>query len=232
MTLPVKRAAIARLGAIAETVRRRKDGDPPLAVRATVACADVAAICLAWGAALGTAEVAAAAAAGCLVALAVQGRARHRAGVVQAARVVRAVLLGGALAVAAAQVTGARLPLASVASGSLTAFALLIAVRAAYKRWLLRERTAGRYLQPVVVVAEGTVAPELLRVTAEHPEAGLRIAGVVEPSPQAPAAIAQSDASGAIVVVSDIPADHLDPLLHDLLGAGLDVYVASGLDLR
>lgn len=221
---------LPRLGTVAETVRRRRDGDPAPWLGVLAALTDLAVNVVTWGIALGSARGALVPAAGCVLALGAQGRYRTAHTAIDVGRICRAVVAGGALVVVGALAGGMPVHLPSLVVGVLASLAMLAAIRTRYGRWLLRERAAGRYLRPVVVVTAGTVAPALLRMTAEHPEAGLRIAGVVDPSLATASAIASADASGAIVIVDDVPAERLDGLLEELLDAELDVYVASGLD--
>lgn len=126
---------------------------------------------------------------------------------------------------------------------SFIAFTAVAANRSAFRSQLRSARRVGRHVRNAVLIGSNDEAGDLLRITQEHPETGIRIVGLVANSSDErdiplpylgrPAdaldAIAHADATGAIVVASSLPAAQLNPLVRRLLEAGVHVHVASGL---
>lgn len=162
---------------------------------------------------------------------------------VEIQRLGRAAVLDGVLLLAFARLTGLALPTPQAVVGALSSFALLVVVRSWYRTWLRSRRSRGRYVQPVVLIGAGDDAAELDAIMREHPEFGFRVAGVVGPEQSAariPApwlgeladaiqAVQSSEAAGAFVVASDMPAGRLNDIVRDLLDARVHVHLSSGL---
>ena len=62
---------------------------------------------------------------------------------------------------------------------SLVSLVLDLTGRALYARWLRASRTKGRFSRAVILVGDNEEASDLLRLTREHPEDGLRVIGLV-----------------------------------------------------
>jgi len=242
-----------------ETVRRRRDRGPVLGLTARLVLSDVAALGVGWGAALvgpvlggGSAMVADRARLAVLavvVGVALLALSRlYRAWVgtvrtMEITRLGRAAVLTGLLLVAVGQAAAAPLPLGEVLAGALAALTLTVCSRSAFRTWLRRRRVEGRHTRPVILVGTGDDAAELDAIIADHPEFGFRVAGTVGAWPASDAidapwlgdldaavsAIRGSEASGAIVVASELPAGRLTRMVRELLDADVHVHLSSGL---
>jgi len=242
-----------------DTVRRRRDRGPVLGLTARLLLSDVAALAVAWGAALvgpvlgrggdAVADRVRLAVLAVVVGVGLLALSRlYRAWVgtvrtMEITRLGRAAVVTGLLLVALGQAADAPLPLPAVLAGALAASALTIAERSAFRTWLRRRRSQGRHTRPVILVGTGDDAAELDAIIADHPEFGFRVAGTVGDWPTsgtidapwlgdlnaAVAAIRSSEASGAIVVASELPAGRLTRLVRELLDADVHVHLSSGL---
>lgn len=252
---PVTPPASSEMG----TVRRRRDRGPRLGLEAMLALADAAALAVGWGVALlgpltvpGGARITerggwllAALAVGLLANLS-QHLYRPWVRTVRAVeiqRLGRASTITALVLLAVARLGGSALPMSQVTAGALAAFALLVVTRTWHRTWLRGRRSRGRHVKPVVLIGAGEEAVELDAIMRDHPEFGLRVAGIVGPRQRAAAvaapwlgdfghavgAVQASEASGALVVVSDMPAGRLNDLVRKLLDARIDVHLSSGL---
>lgn len=257
--LPVLASAVAFPPAEHGIVRRRRDRGPRLGLEAMLALADAAALTVGWGLALlgpltipGGARIAERGA-WTLAALAVGMLANvsqrlYRPWVctvraIEIQRLGRATVITALVLLAAARLGDLALPLPQTTAGALTALGLLVVARSWYRSWLRGRRTRGRHVKPVVLIGAGEDAAELYSIMRDHPEFGFRVAGVVGPrvpavAVQAPwlgdygdaiAAVQASEASGALLVASDMPASRLNDLVRKLLDARIDVHLSSGL---
>lgn len=242
-----------------DTVRRRRDRGPVLGLTARLLLSDVAALGVGWGAALvgpvlgsgGTAiadrvRLTLLAVAVGVGLLALSRLYRAWVGTVRTmeiTRLGRAAVLSGLLLVALGQAVDTPLPLGEVLAGGLAALVLTVCSRSAFRTWLRRRRVEGRHTRPVILVGTGDDAAELDAIIADHPEFGFRVAGTVGAWPAsdaiaapwlgdldaAVAAIRGSEASGAIVVASELPAGRLTRVVRELLDADVHVHLSSGL---
>lgn len=98
---------------------------------------------------------------------------------IEIARVARASLIVGALALIGTKLTGevhiTRIPV-------LTAIGVFLFVniwRMTFAAWLKNARKSGRYFRPVLLVGADDDAHNIYRLLAAHPELGYRVAGIV-----------------------------------------------------
>ncbi len=164
---------------------------------------------------------------------------------VETARLARASVLSGVIAVVVAGQLATELSIARAALGALLTFLLLTLARGVYGSWLRRGRTNGRFCRPVVLVGAGPEAAELYRLIEQHPELGYRVTGVVGPSRELRdwssrvalggdfddvlPVLAQARANGVIVATSDVPTDELNRMTRVLLRHDVHVHLSSGL---
>jgi exopolysaccharide biosynthesis polyprenyl glycosylphosphotransferase len=183
-----------------------------------------------------------------LLGIASQGLYRSRTCGVRAVETVRLGRASAVAAVAALVVANLLdLPLglgAVIAAGAVTWF-LLTAARGLYAAWLRRCRMHGRFCRQVVVVGTGDEGYDLFKLIEQHPEIGLRVAGVVGPRValaqwdgevewlgeigDAGVAVVTSGANGVIIAASDISGEELNRLIRGLLRDGIHVQLSSGL---
>ena len=111
-----------------------------------------------------------------------QGLYRARACAIrslEATRIVKATLMTGLATLLVPRLFGAELPLRRVVLGVVVSLVLDLTGRALYARWLRASRTKGRFSRAVILVGDNEEASDLLRLTREHPEDGLRVIGLV-----------------------------------------------------
>ena len=134
-------------------------------------------------------------------------------------------------------------PLLVCALGATAAFIAASFGRLCFNAWLDRCRVAGRYLRPVVVVGRGPDVRELFALLDRAPGLGVQVCGVVGDDPEAggghapwlglaadvSAAVAETGATGAIVMVNGLASDDLRSLLADLERSKVHVLLSHGL---
>jgi exopolysaccharide biosynthesis polyprenyl glycosylphosphotransferase len=142
--------------------------------------------------------------------------------------------------------------LSRAAAFGVVTFVTLLVGRDLFQRWVDRQRTAGRYTTPVLVVGPASERSMLVDLLRFHPETGFRVVGLVgdppakasldrespEDRPEPPwlgptvdtlEAARSVGAAGAIVVANALPANELNALLRQWVDAGLHVHLSSGL---
>lgn len=164
---------------------------------------------------------------------------------VETSLICRVGILTAVIAVAGADVLDLTiLPSEVVAGAALSVSALLVA-RTGYRAWLSAQRRQGRYLRSVVLVGANDEALEIFRIIESHPEHGYEIAGVLGPRADvwglgmghkwlgpidvASVAIELVGASGAVLAISAITPNELQPMVRQLERAGVHVHVSIGL---
>ena len=158
-------------------------------------------------------------------------------------RLMRASALGGLGVFFLAQSLDQNVSFERMIIASTIAFSALVANRSVYRSRLRAARRVGRHVRPMIMIGDNEEAAELVQVTREHPETGVRVVGVLSssggsgetdvPYLGSPAdafeALRRTHASGAIVVASALPAAQLNPLTRRLVDAGIHVHISSGL---
>ena len=133
----------------------------------------------------------------------------------------------------------------SLAVAVVLTWLFLLAWRSFYRAWLSSSRRRGRYTQRLVIVGTDRRAVELTKLFSIHPEAGMRVRGVIGSRGEATAAgladlwlgdyrdaddvLAATPADVVIICSSDISPLLLNSLLRDPAGSGPQLYFHPGL---
>ncbi len=140
---------------------------------------------------------------------------------------------------------GPALRLRWIAAAAVLAFAFLVIWRSLYRSWLAVSRRQGRLVRTTLIVGTDQRALELVRTAEIHPEAGMRVVGIVGDRAEAVAAdrgglwtgeladltAAVADAAPQRIVVSsnEIDAGVLAGLIRAEHAGGAEVIVHAGL---
>ena len=167
----------------------------------------------------------------------------------EAARVVRVALMTGLAALAIPRLVGLDLGLRPVGFGVAVMILADTTGRGIYARWLRSSRMKGRFARSVILVGDNEEARDLLRLTREHPENGLRMVGVVgRPGTTGSSEIdlpwlgtiddlpgSAHAAGGAIIAASALAPADLNRVVRCLLHADVHVHMSSvlaGMSIR
>ncbi len=161
---------------------------------------------------------------------------------VEIARCLRVSLIVGVAAMPVSAIAGVRLPIRWIVAGTAVMMILTVAGRGLYGGWLRNRRSRGHLGRPVVLIGDNDEGRNLVKLTEEHPEYGLRVVGVIRrPGDEAPELglpmIGTTDdlpssisaAAGAIVVSSAFTAAELNRVVRQLVAAGVHVHLSTGL---
>jgi exopolysaccharide biosynthesis polyprenyl glycosylphosphotransferase len=99
----------------------------------------------------------------------------------QAARIIAATAVGGAVLAASGWLAGSlvALPAAPAVEGAAGAAALMIVLRWRFRRWLMSKRAEGHFQQTVVLVGTNEDAAATWQMFSDEPELGYRVGGVL-----------------------------------------------------
>ena len=99
----------------------------------------------------------------------------------QAARILVAIVVGGAVLVATGWLGGdiEATPFAPAIEGAAGAAVLMIVLRWRFRRWLKSKRAEGDFLQTVVLVGTNEDTAAMWQMLCDEPELGYRVGGVV-----------------------------------------------------
>jgi exopolysaccharide biosynthesis polyprenyl glycosylphosphotransferase len=164
----------------------------------------------------------------------------------QAARIIAATAVGGAVLIASGWLAGSlvALPAAPAVEGAIGAAVLMIVLRWRFRRWLKNQRAEGHFLQTVILVGTNEDATAMWQMFYDEPELGYRVGGVVgkqadeAPWRDLPHRSALSDlpqlssevgAEGVILVGSAVTSAESASAVHASLGCGLHVQFWPGL---
>ncbi|MGH3264601.1 MAG: exopolysaccharide biosynthesis polyprenyl glycosylphosphotransferase, partial [Trebonia sp.] len=163
----------------------------------------------------------------------------------QAARIIAASAVGGAVLMASGWLAGSliALPAAPAVEGAAIAAALMIVLRWRFRRWLKNRRAEGHFLQTVVLVGTNEDTAAMWQMFCDEPELGYRIGGVVGRQAQAapwrdiphrslgelPQLAAEVGAEAVILVGSAVNAGESAAAVRASLGCGLQVQFWPGL---
>ncbi len=131
----------------------------------------------------------------------------------------------------------------------LVTWVLLLGWRSFFRAWLAHNRRKGRFTRSLVVIGTDRRAVEMAKVLAIHPEAGMRLCGVIGSQVEAQAAglgdhwlggygdaddvLAATHADVVVVCSGDVSPLVLNSLLHEQHGHQLYVHPGlSGIDAR
>jgi exopolysaccharide biosynthesis polyprenyl glycosylphosphotransferase len=164
----------------------------------------------------------------------------------QAARIIMAIAVGGAVLVATGWLSGdiAATPAAPAFEGALVAAVLVVVLRWRFRRWLKSKRAEGYFLQTVVLVGTNEDTAAMWQMLSDEPELGYRVGGVVGkhvdegPWRDMPHRSALADlpefceevgAEGVILVGSAVTAAESATAVQVSLASGLNVQFWPGL---
>lgn len=98
---------------------------------------------------------------------------------VEIARLARASLMIGAIALIAGRVLGEDKPIRFPISVALFSFFFFNVWRMTFNAWLRKARRGGRFTRPIVLIGANDDALSLNRLIRSHPELGYRVVGIV-----------------------------------------------------
>jgi exopolysaccharide biosynthesis polyprenyl glycosylphosphotransferase len=164
----------------------------------------------------------------------------------QAARILVAIVVGGAVLIATGWLGGdiEATPFAPAIEGAAGAAVLMIVLRWRFRRWLKIKRAAGDFLQTVVLVGTNEDTAAMWQMLCDEPELGYRVGGVVGkradegPWRDMPHRLALADlpelcdevaAEGVILVGSAVTAADSATAVQVSLACGLHVQFWPGL---
>jgi exopolysaccharide biosynthesis polyprenyl glycosylphosphotransferase len=164
----------------------------------------------------------------------------------QAARIIGATVVGGAVLAAAGWLAGSvsGVPAASAVEGAVGAAFLIIVLRWRFGRWLKSKRADGDFLQTVVLVGTNEDAAAIWQMLSDEPELGYRVGGVVGKHAQAapwqaiphrttladlPQLAEEAGAGGVILVGSAVTSVETATAVQVSLACGLHVQLWPGL---
>lgn len=131
----------------------------------------------------------------------------------------------------------------SIGLTAIASLALLSLGRSVFRSWLSSQRSKDRYVRRVVLIGSNDDAQSLAEIVTDHPELGLRVVGYTGGEARADAvgapwlgahgralsAVRRAQATGAILIASDIDTEGLNDVTRELLSAGVHVQLANGL---
>ena len=164
----------------------------------------------------------------------------------QAARIIAATAVGGAVLLAAGWLAGSRfvMPVAPAIEGAVGAATLVIVLRWRFRRWLKSQRAEGYFLQTVLLVGTNEDSAAMWQMFCDEPELGYRVGGVVgrmaDAAPwrdiphrlaldELPQLAAEVGAEGVILVGSAVTSADSAAAVQASLGCGLHVQFWPGL---
>jgi exopolysaccharide biosynthesis polyprenyl glycosylphosphotransferase len=184
-----------------------------------------------------------------MVALAAQGMYLWRATggrAVDLQAIGHAVIAGSAAGAVTARLLVVDLSATEYVGTAVVGLSLVSLGRSLYSGWLRAARVSGRFIRPLLLVGANDEAASFVELLRTHPEHGYRLCGVVAPAGQqavpsgvglpylgglddAVAALDRCGATGALIASTAVPFQRLQGLTRDLLAAGVDVQLTTGL---
>jgi exopolysaccharide biosynthesis polyprenyl glycosylphosphotransferase len=159
------------------------------------------------------------------------------------AGLIRVALLTGLIAVGAAAIIRLHLSWEWAAFGAALMFLVDNSARVMFGRWLRARRAKGGFSRNVVLVGDNEEALHLYQLTQHHPEAGLRVVGVVSSQGSRPSDAfdvpwlgtiddlpnAVDRVNGVMVATSALSTTELNRAVRVLLEAEVSIQLSSGL---
>ena len=162
---------------------------------------------------------------------------------VETIRIWRVALLSGLTGLAIDRVFELRPRVSTVVVRFVLTFVLLTLFRRVYRAWIERRRRSGSFVRTAVVIGAYDEAAALAARVAQHPEAGLRVGGLLtlpledaesqvrfidEPARLA-ALVNDIGATDVLITAGTSDSELLQRLIRHLHRSGVHVQVASGL---
>jgi exopolysaccharide biosynthesis polyprenyl glycosylphosphotransferase len=138
-----------------------------------------------------------------------------------------------------------------IAVGVVVSWVLLLGWRSFYRAWLAHNRRKGRFTRSLLIIGTDRRAVEMAKLLAIHPEAGMRLRGLIGSRAEAQAAgldeywlgtygeadevLAATEADVVVVCSGDVSPLVVNSLLREEHGQGRQLYVhpgLSGIDAR
>src|SRR5581483_7095563 len=126
--------------------------------------------------------------------------------------------------------------------GAVLAFAFTAVGRYSFDFWLIRARSARRYLRRIVLVADEHEGRRFHDFLESNPEIGYDVTAIVGPTSDpdlgipwlgsttaARVAVSSTGSSGAIVLCNGLPTQQVNEVTRELNAAGVHVHLSSGL---
>ena len=126
-----------------------------------------------------------------------------------------------------------------------TSWALLVIWRSAFRSWITHNRRKGRFARRMILVGTDRRAIELTRLLATHPEAGMRVIGLIGSLREARAGglgdlwlgdyadadgvLATTPSDGVVVCSADLSTTQLHTLMREEQGCGRELLFHPGL---
>jgi exopolysaccharide biosynthesis polyprenyl glycosylphosphotransferase len=123
---------------------------------------------------------------------------------IELSKLTRVVGLVGVATLVVARLLELHIPAEQVIAASAASWALLLVWRSTYRSWVAHHRRNDRFTRRVVIVGTDRRAVELARLFEIHPEAGMRVAGLIGSRREAQAA-----GLGSLWLADDCGADDL-----------------------
>ncbi|MGH3165194.1 MAG: sugar transferase [Trebonia sp.] len=164
----------------------------------------------------------------------------------QAARIIAATAVGGAVLTASGWLAGSlvAVPAGPAVEGAVGAAAAMIVLRWRFRRWLKSQRAEGDFLQTVILVGTNEDTAAMWQMFCDEPELGYRVGGIVGKQADAapwrgiphrsglddlPQLSAEVGAEGVILVASAVTAAESAVAVRASLACGLHVQFWPGL---
>jgi exopolysaccharide biosynthesis polyprenyl glycosylphosphotransferase len=144
-----------------------------------------------------------------------------------------------------ATVATSRSDIATTVIAAVASWALLVAWRSGYRSWVAHERTRDRFVRRVIILGTDRRAVELVRLFAVHPEAGMRVTGLIGSRAEAQAAgvgglwlgehddaeqvLADTSVETVIVCSSDVHPSVIERLMREERRGGRELLLHPGL---
>jgi exopolysaccharide biosynthesis polyprenyl glycosylphosphotransferase len=147
--------------------------------------------------------------------------------------------------IAFTRVATSRSDIATTVIAAVASWALLVAWRSGYRSWVAHERARDRFVRRVIILGTDRRAVELVRLFAVHPEAGMRVTGLIGSRREAQAAgvgglwlgehddaeqvLADTSVETVIVSSSDVHPAVIDQLMREERRGGRELLLHPGL---
>jgi exopolysaccharide biosynthesis polyprenyl glycosylphosphotransferase len=164
---------------------------------------------------------------------------------IELSRLTRAASILSLAMIAFASVATSRSNIEQTVTACAVTWALLVAWRSGHRSWIAHQRSQGRFVRRVIILGTDRRAVELARLFEVHPEAGMRVTGVVGSRREAQAAglggrwlgdrrdvervLAETPGEIVVVCSGDISPAVITRLMHEERSGGRELLLHPGL---